>query len=124
MNAPERLHRRLGGVVGTAGIERLGPAQLPAVLRELLFAGDTVPAWHSVAACRDSDPATFFPTGAGSALRVTAAKRICRGCPVRDACLADVMAWEAPSARHGVVGGLSANERHDVYRHGHEGGAR
>lgn len=116
MNATDRIHRRVRAVIGTAGLERLGPSGARLVLRAMLFDGDRVPDWHLAAACKDTDPDTFFPpAGADAALRVQAAKRICRGCPVRTACLADVMAWERPTRRHGVVGGLSAGERQRLH---------
>lgn len=53
----------------------------------------------------------------GKGNQVTMAKRICNGdednppCPVRKACLDDVLAHEYHGDRHGVWGGYSANER-------------
>ncbi|WP_433782109.1 WhiB family transcriptional regulator [Actinomycetospora sp. CA-101289] len=89
------------------------------VLRTLLFRGASVPAWHDDAACASRPRALFFPDTDGArprAATVRAAKDVCRRCPVRAVCLEDVMTYESPAHRHGVVGGLSAAERH--HRHG------
>nr|WP_238592108.1 WhiB family transcriptional regulator [Pseudonocardia sp. EC080625-04] len=59
----------------------------------------------------------FFPVGtAGPALQqIAEAKAICRRCPVLQACRAEALAW--PGAfTHGVVGGLSEDERHALLR--------
>ena len=56
-----QMARRLRAVVGTAGLERLGPAGARLVLSDLLFDGDGVPAWHRAAACAEADPSLFFP---------------------------------------------------------------
>lgn len=72
----------------------------------------TGPDWRAVAACTVVAPETFYPldlTPTGPA--VTAARRICGGCPVRMACLADVMASENPARRWGVTAGLTPDER-------------
>jgi hypothetical protein len=116
MSAVEPVLHRVRNIVGTAGIERFGPDGARLVLRRVLFDGAGVPQWHRAAACADIDPSLFFPAGGqGAGLAVAAAKRVCRSCPVRSACLADVMAWEQPSRRHGVVGGLSATERQHLH---------
>jgi WhiB family transcriptional regulator, redox-sensing transcriptional regulator len=108
--------RRVRSVVGTAGVERLGPDGARLVLRRVLFDGAGVPEWRRAAACADVDPSLFFPAGGpGAGLAVAAAKRVCRVCPVRATCIADVMAWEQPSGRYGVVGGLSPNERQRLH---------
>ena len=108
--APETVLRRVRQVIGTAGVERLNPAGVRLLLAELLFDGQGVPTWHNEAVCRDLDQEIFF-RDAGNTAQVNTAKQVCAGCPVRAACLADVMAWERPGYRYGVVGGLSANER-------------
>lgn len=113
--APEAVLRRVRAVVDSGGAERLDPEAVRALLAELLYDGHGVPDWHEDAACRDHDPALFFPE-TGNEEEVTKAKAVCADCPVRAACLRDVMAWERPSARFGVVGGLSVNERHQVHR--------
>ena len=66
--------------------------------------------WHDDAACASADPELFFPIGtAGAALRqIEAAKRICRGCPARIACLA----WALENGvTDGVWGGTTEDER-------------
>lgn len=66
--------------------------------------------WRNGAACRTYDPELFFPLGtAGPALlQADAAKLVCIGCPVRDACLR----WALEvGVDHGVWGGLSEEER-------------
>lgn len=113
--APETVLRRVRHVIGTAGVERLNPAGVRLVFAELLFDGHGVPDWHTDAACREADRELFFPEP-GSTAQVEAAKQVCAGCPVRVACLADVMAWERPGHRYGVAGGLSANERGQLHR--------
>ncbi|QJY46268.1 WhiB family transcriptional regulator [Pseudonocardia broussonetiae] len=68
--------------------------------------------WRQLAACAAADPETFYPldlTPTGPA--VTAARRICTGCPVRVPCLADVMASESPARRWGITAGLTPDER-------------
>lgn len=74
--------------------------------------------------CGEADPEDFHPEGPGLAVQhaEARAKMICNGvpddnipaCPVREACLAWQMAWEAGtgvSSRHGVFGGLNPAER-------------
>ncbi len=114
-NAPETVLSRVRAVVGTAGVERLDPGAVRLLLGELLFDGHGIPDWHQQAVCRDADQELFFPAS-GSTAQTSAAKQICAGCPVRTACLADVMAWERPGYRYGVVGGLSADERRQLAR--------
>lgn len=69
--------------------------------------------WRPDAKCRDSDPELFY-TDSEKARKY--AKAICAGCPVREACLGYAMALEAAISgaagrRHGIWGGLTANER-------------
>ncbi len=116
MSATEPMMRRLRNVAGTAGVERIGPDGVRLTLRSLLFDGEEVPTWHSAAACRQVGPETFFiESGPYAGWQADAAKRVCRSCPVRAACLSDVMAWERPTRRHGVVGGLSPAERQRLH---------
>jgi CRP-like cAMP-binding protein len=66
--------------------------------------------WRARAACRDVDPELFFPTartGPAWAAQVTAAKAVCRGCPVIDQCRS--FAFEG--LRFGVAGGMTEQER-------------
>jgi hypothetical protein len=110
--------RRVGDRVRAGELPSLDPAAVRLVLRAALFDGAGVPVWHTLAACRDHDVALFFPEpDVSAAKQVARAKRVCASCPVRAECLADVMAWEQPSARHGVRGGLSVAERHQLHHH-------
>ncbi|MFB6530653.1 MULTISPECIES: WhiB family transcriptional regulator [unclassified Streptomyces] len=72
--------------------------------------------WRASAACQDVDPDLFFPVGTGAPALVQAeeAKDICRGCPVREACLD----WAMDDSRQvtGVWGGLDENERRALKR--------
>ena len=66
--------------------------------------------WTDYAACRRHDPELFFPVsevGTG-ARQVRAAKAVCAGCPVRDACL-DHALRTLPS--DGIWGGTTPDER-------------
>lgn len=74
--------------------------------------------WRRNAACADSDPETFFPLSYRSEDSVRPARRICGRCPVRAACLADVMATEDPARRWGIYGGATPSERAALYRAG------
>ena len=112
---PESVLRRVRSVIGAAGLERLNPDGARLILNKLLFDGHGIPDWHHHAACQEHDLALFF-ADPSDAQRIQAAKQICVGCPVRSECLADVMAWEPPSSRYGVVGGLSAQERRQLHR--------
>ncbi|MFF1836437.1 WhiB family transcriptional regulator [Streptomyces sp. NPDC058231] len=71
--------------------------------------------WRTHAACRDEDPDLFFPIGStGPALVQTEeAKAVCRGCPVREQCLA----WAMENGQDsGVWGGLGETERRALKR--------
>jgi WhiB family redox-sensing transcriptional regulator len=71
--------------------------------------------WRDAAACRSVDPDLFFPVGTtGPALlQIHEAKAVCRGCPVRDACLQ----WALDTGQTiGVWGGTSENERRALKR--------
>jgi WhiB family redox-sensing transcriptional regulator len=81
----------------------------------VLFDGQGIPDWHHHASCQEQDPELFF-ADPSNAQRIQIAKRICAACPVHSAGLADVVAWEQPSSRYGVVGGLSAQERRQLHR--------
>ncbi len=73
--------------------------------------------WQMMAACRGADPrSSSTRTASGGptrAARETAAKAICAGCPVRDACAAHALRVREP---YGVWGGLSEDEREAHYR--------
>jgi WhiB family redox-sensing transcriptional regulator len=71
--------------------------------------------WWDQAACRTEPPELFFPVGTtGPARRqIAEAKSVCHRCPVTAACLA----WALNTGqRHGVWGGLSEDERHELQR--------
>jgi hypothetical protein len=71
--------------------------------------------WRTRAACRDEDPELFFPaanTGPAWAAQVTAAKAICRGCPVVEQC----RAFAVEGLRYGVAGGMTEQERSALRR--------
>ena len=66
--------------------------------------------WKQKAACRDLDTSMFFPDTEEEA---AAAKSVCAGCPVREACLA----FALDTRQHdGIWGGLDENERRRVRR--------
>jgi WhiB family redox-sensing transcriptional regulator len=68
------------------------------------LAGDA-PKWQEDARCAQSDPEAWFPEKGGSD---AAAKKICKGCPVKDECLDWALTHDE---QHGVWGGLSGPER-------------
>ncbi|WP_329131274.1 WhiB family transcriptional regulator [Streptomyces sp. NBC_00670] len=71
--------------------------------------------WRERAACRTEDPDLFFPVGTtGPALlQIEEAKSVCRGCPVRDACLE----WALETGQNiGVWGGTTEMERRALKR--------
>lgn len=65
--------------------------------------------WRDDAACSGMDPNVFFPVDEGrSASSALQAKSVCRGCPVRGAC----MHWATTvSVDYGVWGGFTGDER-------------
>lgn len=67
--------------------------------------------WDENAACRGKDPALWFPEGGGD--QGVEAKRICRACPVREACLA----WAIErNESEGIWGGLTFDRRQKLRR--------
>ncbi len=69
--------------------------------------------WLPLARCRLVDPELFFPLNEQPE-STAPALAVCAPCPVREQCLADVLAVEAhrPSSMiFGVCGGLSPSER-------------
>ncbi len=110
-----RIQRRLRNGARIGSLDTTNPDTLRLVLRASLFDGEHVPDWRRAAACRDVDPETFYPPpGWAGSLATAIATAICAECPVRAACLADVMAWERPNERHGIVGGLTGPERNQL----------
>lgn len=69
------------------------------------------PWWVEQAACRDADPAMFFPgPGRGNAAAAKQAKELCRTCPVVNECLAYAMGF-SPRSLTGIWGGMTERER-------------
>lgn len=71
--------------------------------------------WRDSAACRETDPELYFPTGEGTTAQQQAddAKAVCYRCPVIDVCLRSAM---DNGQREGVWGGLTEQERHALSR--------
>jgi WhiB family redox-sensing transcriptional regulator len=74
--------------------------------------------WAAKAACRGEDPTLFDtePVLRSPALRTardTAAKAICHGCPVKDACLAHALFYREED---GVWGEMNPAERLTIQR--------
>jgi WhiB family redox-sensing transcriptional regulator len=67
--------------------------------------------WAKDAACTQSDPDAWFPsTGEGNARAAQEATRICRDvCPVREECLAAILA-QAELPRYGIWAGFSVEQ--------------
>jgi WhiB family redox-sensing transcriptional regulator len=72
--------------------------------------------WQFAGSCRASDPALFFPPesarGPARRKREDAARAICSNCPVLEACRAHGLRVREP---YGVWGGLSEDERAEIY---------
>jgi len=68
------------------------------------------PSWRQQAACRGMPPDLFF-TDRG--YDTGTAKKVCAGCPVRDACLTYAL---DTGVRFGVWGGLSEKQRKRLRR--------
>jgi WhiB family redox-sensing transcriptional regulator len=64
------------------------------------------PQWRLRAACRETDPESFFPANADDAV---IPKKICRKCAVRPDCFADRQPW-------GIWGGTTEWERNRAER--------
>jgi len=107
---PEKVLRRVRGVIGTTGNESSDAAVTRLVLRAVLFDGEPTPGWRTQAACVGAPVELFYPQAGDHAARAEA-KRVCAGCPVQPECLADVLGWERPAHRHGIAGGLTPGER-------------
>ena len=75
------------------------------------------PDWREAAACVDEDPDLWFPTDSHD---YDIPRRICDPCPVKAACLDDVMADEglylSTAYRYGMWGGLTPSERQTLGR--------
>jgi WhiB family redox-sensing transcriptional regulator len=71
--------------------------------------------WRVHSACRDTDPALFFPVGTtGPALeQIASAKAVCDACDVKEPCLEFAVGTNQDS---GVWGGTSEEERRQIRR--------
>lgn len=80
-------------------------AQVLRDLRPGMYEDPSEGAWWEDAACQGTDNDTFYPDKGGS---IRDATRLCRVCPVVDACLN----WAITrNERHGVWGGMSTQQR-------------
>jgi WhiB family transcriptional regulator, redox-sensing transcriptional regulator len=71
--------------------------------------------WRDQSACREVDPELFFPlTASGpSEYQISRARAVCSTCVVQAQCLS----WSLDNdVTHGVWGGLSEQERHELLR--------
>lgn len=72
--------------------------------------------WQLQGDCRSADPTLFFhpegERGPSRRNRANGAKAVCASCPVIDACRAHALAVREP---YGVWGGLTEEEREDIY---------
>lgn len=68
-------------------------------------------AWTADAVCAQTDPEAFFPEKGGTA---TAAKAVCRPCPVAAECLE--YALSSPEPMSGVWGGTVEHDRRVMRR--------
>ncbi|HZD68070.1 MAG TPA: WhiB family transcriptional regulator [Actinomycetes bacterium] len=69
------------------------------------------PGWEKDAACRGTPTEVFYPQPR-TARSASPAKRICRGCPVRESCLRFALAC---GDRQGIFGGTTPAERRVLY---------
>ncbi|MDT9698165.1 WhiB family transcriptional regulator [Streptomyces sp. P17] len=71
--------------------------------------------WTERAACRDTDPETFFPLpgASGGVDREAVAKRLCGRCPVARECLREALLRDEGA---GIWGGFNARERRELLR--------
>ena len=74
-------------------------------------------AWRQRAACRGVDPSLFFPGKGDSAPE---ARRVCAGCPVRDACLEYALVG---GETYGIWGGVPELQRKRMRRQRRRGAA-
>ena len=66
--------------------------------------------WQDFANCEGADSDIFFPGKGGSNKQ---AKKICRGCVVREECLTYALDH---NEKHGIWGGMSERERRRINR--------
>lgn len=106
---------------GTTGHARRFPTVLSGQVLTFATAGLGISVaeepWVAKAVCAQTDPDAFYPEKGGS---TAAAKAICEGCEVRDACLEYSLAHDE---RFGIWGGLSERERRRLKRDMRDGAA-
>jgi WhiB family redox-sensing transcriptional regulator len=92
--------------------KKVNPA--PRTVRAAAQAGHGLPGEHT--ACQDLDRELFYPLtyGPASADQVEQAKRVCRGCPLRAACLR--YALDHGELTYGIWGATTPNERKALTR--------
>ncbi len=66
--------------------------------------------WRNKAACQGLDPDVFYPPEDDEAI---AAKEICGGCPVQEACLEHALSLRE---KDGIWGGCTERERRRIVR--------
>ena len=74
-------------------------------------------AWLDDAACKGMPTDWWYPQrGDNRSPIFKRAKQICAGCTVQRPCLDEVMGTEAARSRHGYWGGMSPNQREELFR--------
>jgi WhiB family redox-sensing transcriptional regulator len=68
--------------------------------------------WWEKAACIGQPLELFFPDGGWMTAE---AKKLCGSCPVQSECLKDALAFETPTTRSGIWGGMSRWQRENVF---------
>ncbi len=104
------LHdREVAQVCGAVPLSRVEALMLPGDFPDVLDLFPARPEWMASAACRESDPAMFFPSRG----EVTdEARELCRECPARGPCLD----FALEQGLVGVWGGTSDRERRAIRR--------
>jgi hypothetical protein len=72
-----------------------------------VFDSDTSVGWKAMADCRGRTRLFYSDTGASQRIAIA----ICKACPVRQQCEAEVRATERADNRFGVIAGFTANQR-------------
>jgi WhiB family transcriptional regulator, redox-sensing transcriptional regulator len=91
----------------------MNPYAVSRYLRELAVEPAQAPEdliWQDYALCAETDPESFFPEKGGSTRE---AKRVCRSCEVRAACLEYALEH---GIHYGIWGGMSELERRRLMR--------
>jgi WhiB family redox-sensing transcriptional regulator len=69
------------------------------------------PSWTEQAACVGYSPEMFFPEKSDKGGNMASALAVCKKCPVQTECLKWALDVETFATRHGVFGGLTAQQR-------------